>query len=1025
MVSVQDLIARFNRGRVGGAHAEVEVNEAAQTEAELQVVVEDQAEEGADLGVPEVLNDFSVLVVHDPADETVAEQLVEAIQPHLSVPVHTARQAAEARKEAKNAEVALLLVGPALQSNWKLVEAAARVLPNALVPILIDDTMYEQKNWKGAIAWYMPDLFYVDFCDPNKADVRAIMAQVFAARTRVSPALDSKDFHFFVSHERGDREKAIEIAQELRDRGLEAWLEDNEMSGSTYESMAEGIEKSKVFLVLATQRYMDIINSGDYTDYCLEEFQYACSKCFDRIVVAALEPDMMKATTKWTGLFKLVLSRQVPVDLTNFSVEAIDLLAEGINLRMQIPKAPSDFTPLMCDIYPRLNPCSSEAWAKGKAETFTLGTRSWVIDELCNWYNKIWSTVFILVGVDGVGKSVIMAELCHRGGALKTDEDTEKSKANESGQSRRKSSRVRSLWRRSKKERPPILVAAYHFFRHDDGTAASPAEAILSIAWQLCQTVPHFSEAIELVSFKGIREKTLAEVFKTVLVNPLRKVGFEQVRQVVVLDALDECSKSDDAMWKIICTWKYTMPTWLKLIVSTRPEGEIQRDISNNRLDFKVLEPKDEENFRDIEMHIEHLLCDMKDTVEQKDVASCAKILSERSEGLFLWASFLPETLNRMHEEKQGGLLTAQDISHKDAIPNGLDGMFKEYFERLREKVGGGKTYKMLLAPIVAAREPLSVEQLTVVLGKTTKETKTIIGNARNLLYQGGDGRVALIHKRMADWLVDFDQSGDLGVDIEDGHIALADYCISSRYDVFSLRHAVFHLVKSGGHAEAFELLNDFAWVKSAISVGDNEEQRRATIRNLIRDCVELDIYFAPESDTPRFLNKAVHALSYDPNELASQVLARLGHDSKDPLARSLQTPDQPWLEPTRVTLAHPRGPLLHMLKGHSDTVRSVAIQGDTIVSGSDDNTVRIWNATSGEEQHVLNGHSDCVRSVAIQGDTIVSGSNDGTVRIWNATSGEEQRVLEGHSGTVLSVAIQDDTIVSGSNDNTVRIWNA
>ncbi|GBG16114.1 WD repeat-containing protein pop1, partial [Hondaea fermentalgiana] len=175
----------------------------------------------------------------------------------------------------------------------------------------------------------------------------------------------------------------------------------------------------------------------------------------------------------------------------------------------------------------------------------------------------------------------------------------------------------------------------------------------------------------------------------------------------------------------------------------------------------------------------------------------------------------------------------------------------------------------------------------------------------------------------------------------------------SLRDDIFSLRHAVFHLVKSGEHAEAFELLNDFAWVQSAISVGDDEAQRRATIGNLIRDCVELDIYFAPESDTPRFLSKAVHALSYDSNELASQVLARLGHDSKDPLVRSLQTPDQPWLEPIRVTLAHPRDPLLHVLKGHSSLVTSVAIQGDTIVSGSGDNTVRIWNATSGEEQHV------------------------------------------------------------------------
>ncbi|GBG35089.1 Hypothetical Protein FCC1311_113122, partial [Hondaea fermentalgiana] len=869
MGRVQDLIARFNKGHVGGAYPEVEGDEATQAEAERQAVTMNQAEALPE--DPEVLNDIAVLVVHDPADETVAEQLVEAIQPRLSVPVHTARQAAEAEKEAKNAEVALLLVGSALQSNWKLVEAAARVLPNALVPILIDDTMYEQKDWKGAIAWYMPNLLYVDFCDPIRADIHAIMAQVFAARARASPTLNSKDFHFFVSHEWSAHEKAIVIAQELRDRGLEAWLDDNEMSTSTDESMAMGIETSKVFLILATKRYMDKINSGNYADNCLKEFQYAGSKRFDRIVVAALEPDMMKASTKWIGRFKRGLSRQVPVDLITLSVEAIDRLADAISLRIETPKASFDVTALTRDINSRLNPCNSEAWAKGKAVNFISGTRSWIIDELCDWYNKNQSAVFILVGDGGVGKSVIMAELCHRGGALKIVEDVEKIKAVGSVEPRRKS-RIRSLWRRSKKERQPILVAAYHFFRHDQVTTAAPKEALVSIAWQLCQSVPGFVNELDSVSLSDVRDKPLVDVFQTILVDPLNRLDSNQMRQVVVLDALDECSKSDAVLRDIVRTWKDVMPSWLSLVVSTRPEGEIQRGVTNNSLNSKVLELTDRENFRDIELHIKNLLRDMKDIVEQKDVASCAKILSERSEGLFLWASFLPETLNRMHEVKRGGLLTAQDISHKNAIPNGLGGMFEEYFERLRDKMGGDDAYQSLLTPIVAAREPLSVEQLTVIFGKTKKKTQTIIGNARNLLYQSGDDRVALIHKRMADWLLDDDLSGDLGVDIDDGHIALADYCSSSRDGVFSLRHAVFHLVKSGEHAEAFELLNNFAWVKRAISIGNDEVQRHASIGNLTRDCVEVGIYFAPESDTPRFLSKAVHALSYDPDELASQV---------------------------------------------------------------------------------------------------------------------------------------------------------
>ena len=102
--------------------------------------------------------------------------------------------------------------------------------------------------------------------------------------------------------------------------------------------------------------------------------------------------------------------------------------------------------------------------------------------------------------------------------------------------------------------------------------------------------------------------------------------------------------------------------------------------------------------------------------------------------------------------------------------------------------------------------------------------------------------------------------------------------------------------------------------------------------------------------------------------------------------------------------------------------VMSVAIDGDRIVSGSDDNTIKIWN-TEGECIKTLEGHSGCVYSVAIDGDRIVSGSEDNTIKIWN-TEGECIKTLEGHSGCVMSVAIDGDRIVSGSNDKTIKIWD-
>ena len=118
-------------------------------------------------------------------------------------------------------------------------------------------------------------------------------------------------------------------------------------------------------------------------------------------------------------------------------------------------------------------------------------------------------------------------------------------------------------------------------------------------------------------------------------------------------------------------------------------------------------------------------------------------------------------------------------------------------------------------------------------------------------------------------------------------------------------------------------------------------------------------------------------------------------------------------------------------LVGHTNYVRSVAWSPDRsqIVSGSWDNTVRIWNATTGNLTRTLNGHTNSVNSVAWSPDSsqIASGSYDNTVRIWDAATGENTRTLNGHTRSVESVAWSPDgsQIVSGSWDNTVRIWNA
>jgi WD40 repeat protein len=120
-----------------------------------------------------------------------------------------------------------------------------------------------------------------------------------------------------------------------------------------------------------------------------------------------------------------------------------------------------------------------------------------------------------------------------------------------------------------------------------------------------------------------------------------------------------------------------------------------------------------------------------------------------------------------------------------------------------------------------------------------------------------------------------------------------------------------------------------------------------------------------------------------------------------------------------------------HTLSGHTSLITSVAFSPDSlqIISSSDDRTVRVWDAASRAHKHTLSGHTGGIRSVVFSPDglQIISGSDDCTVRVWDAVSGAHNRIMEGHTGPICSVAFSPNgaQIISGSTDRTVRVWDA
>ena len=353
-------------------------------------------------------------------------------------------------------------------------------------------------------------------------------------------------------------------------------------------------------------------------------------------------------------------------------------------------------------------------------------------------------------------------------------------------------------------------IIGYHLCKHADKATQDPGRFVRNLVDLMARRVPEYgmlvSNSLLILSVLKSCSGDPLECFEQAVMAPLLQLKGEPQTYFIVIDALDECS-SDSGGTSVVQFIRETsskLPKWIRLVMTSRNDSNVLKHFSH--FPKVYLSSTDARNLQDIEVFITAKL------FEDAPILERLKVMLGFSSGEEI--SFLT---SRLLSQSQGNFLYVKEMFHfwKDDrnnevdyghIPKTIGGIYERYLKRIygsREKF---KPALAILEIMVAAFEPMPVDDLYRVLRTQENidyeyEFVYALKDLSHFIRYGADNTITIFHLSFTEWLTSNENLGNpFYVSLKRGHRRLAEYYLSvvkttqnSAMDIYRLaQHVTF-----------------------------------------------------------------------------------------------------------------------------------------------------------------------------------------------------------------------------------------